>query len=135
MMIAECEMRIADLMAARYEEGGRGPDSFDCFGLFAELCRRRGMAIPDHPTPADLCQRQSDIRIEAAEAWHELDAPEPGCAVLMRIGPWVSHIGMMLDGDRFIHASRRTGITVTRLDDLLWRERIAGFYRYRGRDE
>lgn len=127
--------RIQDLMAARYEEGGRGPDSFDCFGLFSELCKRRGLAIPDHPTPVDLGQRQSDIRIAAAEAWRELDAPEPGCAVLMRIGPWVSHIGMMLDGDRFIHASKCSGITVTRLDDVRWRERIAGFYRYRGRDE
>lgn len=123
---------IQDLMAARYEEGGRGPEAYDCFGLFAELCRRRGMPIPDHPTPADLAQRQSDIRIEAAAAWQELNFPEPGCAVLMRIGPWVSHIGMVLDGrDRFIHASRRCGIATTRLDDPRWKERIAGFYRYR----
>lgn len=128
-------IRIDDLMSARYEEGGRGPDAYDCFGLFAELCRRRGLTIPDHPSPRDLAQRQSDIRAEAAEAWTELDAPEVGCAVAIRIGPYVSHIGMVLDGGRFIHANHRTGVTVARLDDLQWRERIAGFYCYRGRDE
>lgn len=128
-------LRIDDLMGARYEEGGRGPDTYDCFGLFAELCRRRGVAIPDHPTPADLHQRQSDIMIAAATEWIALDAPEVGCAVVLRIGPWMSHIGMVLEGGKFIHASKGSGITVARLDDVQWVERIAGFYRYRGCDE
>lgn len=128
-------MEIADLMAARYEEGGRGQEAYDCFGLFAELCRRRGLAIPEHPTARDLAQRQSDILSAISAEWMELDTPEVGCAVAIRIGPYVSHVGMVIDGGRFIHANRRTGVTVARLDDLQWRERIAGFYRYRGRDE
>lgn len=126
------QIRIDDLMSARYEEGGRGPDAYDCFGLFAELCRRRGLSIPEHPTARDLAQRQSDIQLAAAAAWMELDQPVPGCAVVLRIGPWMSHIGMVLEGGRFMHASKRTGVTVARLDDLQWADRIAGFYRYRG---
>ena len=128
-------MRIDDLMAARYAEGGRGPDTYDCFGLFAELCRRRGLAIPEHPTPSNLYQRQSDIQIEVAASWHALDAPEVGCAVVLRIGPWMSHIGMVIEGNKFIHAVRSSGVTVASLDDVQWRQRIAGFYRYRGRNE
>lgn len=127
------DISILDLMSARYQEGGRGPDTYDCFGLFAELCRRSGLEIPDHPTPADLQQRQSDIMVEAAAQWDRLDTPEPGCAVVLRIGPWMSHIGMVLEGGRFIHASKRAGICVARLDDAMWRARIAGFYRYRRR--
>lgn len=126
------KIRIDDLMSARYEEGGRGSDTFDCFGLFAELCRRRGLAIPDHPTPADLHQRQSDIMIAAAAEWNRLEAPEIGCAVVLRIGPWMSHIGMVLAENKFIHASKHSGITVVHLDDVQWVERIAGFYRYAG---
>lgn len=125
-------LRISDLMQARYEEGGRGPDVFDCFGLFAELCKRRGMPIPDFPTPPDFRQRQSDIQIAAAASWQALDAPEVGCAVVIRIGPWMSHIGMVLDNGKFIHANISTGVTVAHLDDARWRERIAGFYRYAG---
>lgn len=125
-------MYIADLMGARYEEGGRGPNTFDCFGLFAELCRRRGLAIPDHPSPADLKQREADIQGEAAQHWIPLDAPEVGCAVVLRIGPWMSHIGMVMEGGKFIHANKRSGVTVANLDDAQWVRRIAGFYRFSG---
>lgn len=121
-------------MAARYEEGGRGPEAYDCFGLFAELCRRRGLAIPDHPSPADLSRREAEIMSAASADWIRLDAPEAGCAVVLRIGPWMSHIGMVLAGGKFIHASKCSGVTVAKLDDVRWAKRIAGFYLYRGRD-
>src|SRR3990167_3015993 len=81
----EEQFLILDLMAARYEDGGRGPDTYDCFGLFAELCRRRGVVIPEHPSPADLPQREADIRTEAAQHWIPLNAPEVGGAVVIRI--------------------------------------------------
>jgi len=124
-------MKIDDLIMARYEEGARGPEAYDCFGLFAELCRRRGMPIPDHPSPADLRLREAKIMEVAINEWEPLRQPEVGCAVVIRIGPWVSHIGMVIEGNKFIHANKSTGITVASLDDVLWVRRIAGFYRYR----
>ena len=125
-------MDITDLFTARYQEGGRGPDTFDCFGLFAELCKRRGQAIPNYPSPAQLSEREAQIERAAAAEWTQIDEPEPGCAVLLRIGPWVSHLGMVLEGGRFIHASSKHGISVVRLDDVCWINRIAGFYRFGG---
>lgn len=67
----------------------------------------------------------------ASEEWEKLDGPEEGCGVAIRIGPFVSHIGMVLPDGKFIHANQRTGITVARLDDVQWINRIAGYYRYR----
>lgn len=125
-------MNISDLIMARYREGGRGPDTYDCFGLFAELCRRRGQPIPEMPSPEDLPDRQLAIMKETQKHWIKLENPEPGCAVLFRIGAWISHLGMVLDGGRFIHANKINGITVTRLDNVLWAQRIAGFYRFGG---
>ena len=121
---------IHDLMSARYEEGARGPDAYDCFGLFAELCRRSGFEIPDHPSPADREQIEEKIMAAAIADWQILREPEIGCAVAIRIGPWVSHIGMVIEGNRFIHANEKTGVTVARLDDVMWVKRIVGFYRY-----
>jgi cell wall-associated NlpC family hydrolase len=125
-------MDISDLLMAQYQEGGRGPDAFDCFGLFAELCRRRGLYIPNQPSPESLSAREAEIYDVAENEWIRLQHPEEGCAVLLRIGGWVSHIGMVLEGGRFIHASKHTGITVARLDDVQWIERNAGFYRHVG---
>lgn len=121
---------LADLFLARYQDGGRGDGAFDCFGLFAEVCRRRGVAIPAHPTPAELSERDAAITDEAAR-WIPLAAPEPWCAVVFRIGPWVSHIGVVIeDGLHFVHANKSTGVTMDRLDGARWGRRIAGYYRH-----
>jgi len=124
-------MQLDDLYLAQYQAGARGPDRYDCFGLFAEVCRRRGMNVPDHPTPDDLAERQSAIAAGAQAGWRPLEAPEPWCGVALRIGPFVAHMGVVLeDGKHFLHASEKTGITRERLDDPRWVKRIAGFYRH-----
>lgn len=127
-----CAPDISDLFFARYEAGGRGEGgAYDCFGLFAEICRRRGVAIPQHPTPADHGERQRLILDEIARHWLPLERPEPWCGVAFRIGPFVAHIGTVLaDGWHFLHANEATGITASRLDHPLWAESIAGYYRH-----
>lgn len=44
----------------------------------------------------------------------------------------VSHVGMMLDGESFIHASSSKGVTVTRLDNVWYSKRLLGFGRVPG---
>lgn len=129
-MTKHAEPNLSDLFTARYAEGGRGSGVFDCFGLFAEVCRRRGVAVPEHPTPDDLAARQAAI-LGGAASWIKLEAPEPWCGVAFRIGPFVAHMGVVLaDGERFMHADRKIGITIDRLDNPRWAQRIAGYYRH-----
>jgi hypothetical protein len=126
-------MRIDDLFGARFADGGRGPDEYDCFGLFEELCRRRGETVAPESNPVGERAKAAAIAaaIERGE-WVRLAAPEPGCAVAFRIiPPFVSHIGMVLDcGSRFIHIRQGPNVTVERLDSLRWKHLIAGFYRH-----
>lgn len=44
----------------------------------------------------------------------------------------VSHVGMMLDAESFIHASSSKGVTVTRLDNVWYAKRLLGFGRVPG---
>jgi cell wall-associated NlpC family hydrolase len=125
-------MKIDDLIGKPYQKEARGPDAFDCFGLFAELCRRRGDSIPPEVSPERVEDRAAAIAaaIERGE-WRQLDAPEPGCAVVMRIiPPFVSHLGMVLDGGRFIHTREGMNVAIERLSSVVWRSRIAGFYTH-----
>ncbi len=123
-------MIINDLLSARYELGGRGPNSYDCLGLFMELCKRRGVDIKAD-SPKKEADRQTAIFEESERNWLKLDQPESGCAVAIRIGPWVSHLGMVMDDvNYFIHADEGTGVSVERLDTMRWSKRIAGFYKY-----
>ncbi len=126
-------IQINDLFLARYVKGGRGPQAYDCFGLYAEVCRRRGMAIPTPTTPVGDAERATAIALSiAAGDWVALDAPQPWCAVALRLGAFVAHIGIVLaDGETFLHMDDATGVSRERLDSLRWSRRIAGFYRHR----
>lgn len=121
---------LDDLFVATYQEGGRGHGRFDCFGLFAEVQRRAGVQVRAYVTPEDWAGREAEI-LAGAKQWLKLDAPEPWCAVVFRIGRFVAHMGVVLgDGEHFIHADRKIGITRARLDDARWAQRIAGYYRH-----
>lgn len=121
---------LKDLFLATYREGGRGNGVFDCFGLFAQVCKRRGIEVGEFDTPESIEERQALI-LEGASSWLKLEHPEPWCGVALRIGRFVAHMGVVLDdGVHFIHANRNTGVTMTRLDDPRWARRIAGFYRH-----
>jgi cell wall-associated NlpC family hydrolase len=126
-------MKIDDLIGKPYVANGRGPEGYDCFGLFAELCHRRGVFIAVVDSPETVEDRSSTIQAAIARGeWKRLAEPQPGCAILMRIvGPFVSHIGMVLDcNTRFIHAREGANVAIERLDSILWRSRIAGFYAH-----
>lgn len=121
----------ADLIGKPFEYGGRGPETYDCYGLVSELLWRIGQQAPDYHSPTGLK--------EIAEAMHNatpLWTPcEPGTGALVairiptRADSRVSHVGMLLPHGRFIHTWERSGgVTVERLDD--WKLRIRGFYRY-----
>lgn len=126
-------MNLNDLFLARYEVGGRGPDSYDCFGLFREVCARRGVAVPDLLTPDEPLERQALMCDRIKAGWVKLDTPEPWCGVALRIGHFVSHVGIVLeDGIHFLHINEDTGVVRARLDNPMWAQRIAGFYRWGG---
>lgn len=125
-------MRVDDLIGKPYQRDARGPDAYDCAGLLLELCCRRGDPIPCVVSPDS--EKECDAAINAAIERGELQqlaVPEPGCVVTFRIiAPFVSHLGMVLEGGRFIHTRKGANVCIERLDSIVWRSRIAGFYRH-----
>jgi cell wall-associated NlpC family hydrolase len=118
-----------DLIGRPYERGGRGPDSYDCWGLVRALLVRLGYRnLPDEPTPrapaaaAEAFQRHG-------QAWKKQDS-RPGAVVLLKDEHGIgSHLGLMIDRGRFIHVSEVRGqVCIDRLSDPLWGGRVMGFY-------
>lgn len=120
-----------DLIGTPYRIGGRGPKEFDCYGLVSELYRRlHEVELPDFRSPQgfdamhDLGQMQSKV-------WTLCEA-HPGAVALIRIGRYISHVGMLLGNHRMIHCWQGSrGVVVERLDQ--WNHRITGFYHYEQR--
>lgn len=103
-----------------YVYGGSTPDrALDCSGLTQFAHREAGMQIP----------RVSTEQRRAAGALR--GRPEPGDLVFFRTGPGQYHVGLMVDRERFVHASTsKRRVRLARLDRPYWRQRFLGAGSY-----
>lgn len=121
-----------DLIGKKFQTGGRGPDTYDCYGLIIEIMKRLGKYLPEQDTPAGVEMRLKMFEEISSEFAEPIDKPEPFCIVvfnLRRLSPL--HIGVVLEDCRgFIHSAayiRR--VRIDKLDGILWKHRITGYYR------
>lgn len=117
-----------DLVGVPFAYGGRGPDTFDCYGLVRELYARDGISIPDYTSPTDGGLITAMMALELY-LWEEC-APTPGAVVLFRV-PGNSHVGYLTSPTHFVHTwAESNGVLRERLST--WERRVRGFYRYVG---
>jgi cell wall-associated NlpC family hydrolase len=122
-----------DLLDKPFQWGGRGPDSFDCYGLCIELARRNGQIIPDSAWAEEPYKIEELVEQTADKGFISIDVPRAGDFVGFKIRPpFVSHIGYMVNQYEFLHITKGTRVSRERLDSLLWQRKIAGFYRWNG---
>jgi cell wall-associated NlpC family hydrolase len=118
----------ADLVGKPFEEGGRGPEAYDCIGLAIELQRRRGLTVPAFLSSEAELHRQLATG-GFLDGCKKLEAAEYGCVVLFRTGIHQHHLGTMIARYRMIHTTAQTrGAVIESILGPLWERRILGFY-------
>lgn len=108
------------LIGAPYRWGGATPAGFDCSGLVYYTYRKAGLEVP----------RTSQQQFHAAQPV-PIGSVEPGDLVFFGQRGRISHVGIYIGDERFIHApeSGRT-VTVASLSDGYYRARFAGAGRF-----
>ena len=118
--------------------GARGPDAYDCWGLFLAIQRCHfARDLPEIPVNAD------DLRLVLSafrdhperQRWQQVECVKAGDAVLLRQSRHPVHVGVWLDvdGGGVLHAVKDAGVVYQKLPELLlhgWR--VEGFYRFAG---
>lgn len=99
----------------KYRSGAKGPDYFDCSGLIYFTYRQAGISVP---LTAEA-QGRYGAEISRGEA-------QPGDLVLFRIRN-DDHIGIMVNGSDFVHASKSRGVAIDSLESTYWRRYLIGF--------
>lgn len=133
-----------------YDDGGRGPDVFDCFGLYRLVGNRHyALNVPSmgHLT-VEKGLSNNDVRKRAAtlladrNAWPEVIQPTPGCAILLRIGADHCHVGLVVavrqtaphlpPRGHMLHITRGIRAACVEWHNSSWKNRIVSFHRYAG---
>lgn len=135
MSVAAVE--LTTLIGLPWLAGARGPEAYDCWGLFLAVQRQHfGRDLPQIPIDALNLRAVLDAFHGHPERqrWQPVRTAEEGDAVLMRQSRYPVHIGVWLDidGGGVLHAVRHAGVvfqTLAALDAHGWR--IEGYYRFR----
>jgi cell wall-associated NlpC family hydrolase len=107
-----------DLLGLPFERGGRGPDSYDCYGILKEMYRRSGVELPDFQTPGDA-QSMADVIADESRRWRKVPVGTIGACHTFRVEGVGSHVGFCVEPDRFLHAIEPIGVTTDRLSNPL----------------
>jgi cell wall-associated NlpC family hydrolase len=93
------------MLGQPYRFGGAAPGGFDCSGLVAFTAQSAGVSLPR--TASD--QLRSGARVRRGDV-------QAGDLIFMRLAHKELHVGIAIDGERFIHAPSRGGRV--RIDSL-----------------
>lgn len=124
-------VRTDDLIGKPFVDGGRGPDSFDCWGLASEVFRRFGKELPDYQISCEDASR-IDAEIDTNRPqWVRCDAvnpPVPSLVVMYYGSTFCNHTGVYIGNGKFIHAREKIGVNIDRVDGLAWKRKVEGYY-------
>jgi cell wall-associated NlpC family hydrolase len=121
----EIAVRAISLVGLPYRYGGADLDGFDCSGLVYFIYHDLGFDVPR--TAAD--QQRAAVSVDRRKL-------KPGDLVFFRTrGSRVSHVGVYVGEDRFVHAPQ-TGksIELRSLDDDYYGPRFVAAGRFVGKD-
>ena len=122
-----------DLLGKPFEYGGRGPDTFDCYGLSVELYRRAGLQLPDYASSDNNEAQGAGFADGAARFFRRVAMPEPMDIITFQVVPrFITHCGVYVGHGRFIHIMSKISVAVEELSGPIWQHRQRGIYRFRG---
>ncbi|UCF90885.1 MAG: C40 family peptidase [Desulfobacterales bacterium] len=108
-----------------YRLGGAGPKGMDCSGFTKQVFRKLfGIQLPHNSS------QQSKLPFLKEVSKAELQTGD-----LIFFGPKkkrINHVGIYLAEGKFIHAGRRSGITVANLNTNYWKSRFMASKRVKG---
>jgi probable lipoprotein NlpC len=114
-----------------HEKLGRGPEAFDCLGLFIALhWARFGRVIRDPKCSMEEAIRNrvvTDMRADVREVTR--DELQEGDALLFYAGGRALHLGFALDAQDMLHTEKDFSC-IERWSGLNWLGKLEGIYRF-----
>jgi cell wall-associated NlpC family hydrolase len=128
---------IVKALRVKFKDKGRDYEGWDCWAptrcAFKDVL---GIELPsfidDYVNAGnDKASRRviHDIILAQKHFWIKVEKPQAFDVALFRLGDTQTHLGMMIDKNRFIHCEKKINTIIERIDSAIWRNRIEGIYR------
>ncbi len=102
--------QFSEWQGVRYQRGGLSQRGIDCSGFVHLTFKSKlGMHLPRTTTMQSMVGRE--IRKNDLKA---------GDLVFFKTGTASKHVGIYLEKNKFLHASEKKGVTISRLDHVYW---------------
>ncbi len=100
-----------DWQGVRYQRGGLSQFGIDCSGFVHLTFKSKfGMDLP----------RTASMQARLGKEIRKIDL-RPGDLVFFKTGFASNHVGIYLERNKFLHASEKKGVTISKLDHTYWK--------------
>ncbi|OKL36379.1 LysM peptidoglycan-binding domain-containing protein [Domibacillus mangrovi] len=108
------------MLGVPYVWGGSSPSGFDCSGFIYYAYKQAGKSVPRTNTEGFYSRS------------YEISSPKAGDLVFFSntYKKGISHMGIYIGGNQFIHASSSQGITVSSMDNSYFASKFDSFKRF-----
>ncbi len=113
LVVNELYRQHQEWRGVRYRLGGMNKSGIDC-SAFVQLTYQSRLGIHLPRTARQQSRLGTPIRK------YQL---APGDLIFFRTGPTSKHVGIYLEENKFLHASQRKGVTISRLDNVYWQSK------------
>lgn len=127
----------AKYIGKAFEEKGRGPDTFDCWGLARWVYGHDRPGAAALPSYEELYEDTKDsdtlgklIFDERNKHWNEVAAPKEFDLILLRMRGVGMHVGVVTKPGHMLHCEIGIGTVHERYDSMKWKHRVIGYFRY-----
>jgi len=128
---------INKALLTKFKDKGRDYEGWDCYAvLYLGYKDVLGIELPsfidDYVNAGnDKASRRviHDIILAQKHFWIKVEKPQAFDVALFRIGNTETHLGLMIDKNRFLHCEKKINTVIERIDSMIWKNRIEGIYR------
>lgn len=118
-----------------FEQHGRGPDTFDCWGLARwVLLQEYNIHVPSYAENYEAVFKHDEVAKAVMDGlsvnWNRVDKPQTGDLVIFNIFGKPVHVALVLDKIHFLHCPEDDMSRIERLNNRFWERRVEGFYRH-----
>lgn len=122
---SKLDSTIESALGTKYVSGGTSTDGFDCSGFTTYVFKSLDIKLP----------RTSGSQYNMGTAVKKSELQAGDLVFFNTSGKGVSHVGVMVDGESFAHASTKKGVIISKLSEDYYVKRYVGAKRIMSTDK